>query len=51
MRCKEISSDLLFDAMPWGEDAVLVRQASPDPVDLFVISLVEFVENFSPIGD
>lgn len=51
VRCKEKSSHLLFDAMPWDDDAVILRQASPTPVSLYIISMDVFVEKFAPLGD
>jgi hypothetical protein len=51
VRCKELASDLIFDAMLWEEDAVIVRQASPDPVEFYIISMDVFAEKFGALGD
>jgi hypothetical protein len=49
VRCKEINSDIIFDATLYGEDVVMVRQSSPDPMSLFFISLDLFVERFEEL--
>ena len=49
--CKVIASDVVFDAMIWDDDAVILRQASPDPTDLFIVSMDVFARKFSAIGD
>jgi hypothetical protein len=41
----------MFDAMSWEDDAVIVRQASPDPVEFYIISMDLFAEKFSPLGE
>lgn len=51
MRCKERVSDVLFDAMLWEEDTVLIRMASPQPTTLFIISMDVFAKKFAAIGD
>lgn len=51
VRCKEVASDVLFDAILWEDDTVLLRQAASHPVDLFIISMDVFAEKFSAIGD
>lgn len=51
VRCKEIRSSVIFDAMLWEEDAVVLRQASPVPVDLFIVSIDVFAQKFAPLGD
>jgi hypothetical protein len=49
VRCKEIATDLLFDATKYGEDAVLVRQSSPTPMNFYVLSLDLFAEKFDEV--
>jgi hypothetical protein len=51
VRCKENTSSLIYDATLWEDDAVLLRQASPTPVELYIIPLEAFAEDFSPLGD
>jgi hypothetical protein len=51
VRCKETASDIIFDTTLWNEDTVLIRQASPDPVELYIISMDVFAKSFSAIGD
>jgi hypothetical protein len=51
VRCKENSSKGLFDATLWQDDTVLLREASPEPVELYIVSMDVFAEKFSPIGD
>ena len=50
VRCKEIASNLLFDATLYGEDLVLVRQSSPEPMSFYVISMDLFVEKFEELS-
>ena len=45
-RFKEISTDLLYDAMLAGEDSVLVRLASPYPTEIYLMTLEKFVTGF-----
>jgi hypothetical protein len=51
VRCKELASSLIFDAMLWDGDTAIVRQASPDPVEFYIISLDLFAKKFGAIGD
>jgi hypothetical protein len=51
VRCKELHTELLFDAVLWDDDAVLLRQASHVPVDLYVVSMDVFAEKFGALGD
>jgi hypothetical protein len=49
VRCKEIATDLLFDATMYGEDAVMVRQSSSSPMNFYVISLDLFAQKFEEV--
>lgn len=49
--CKEKASDIVFNAMLWEGGAVILRQASPVPVELYIVSLDVFAEKFAPLGD
>lgn len=51
MRCKENESSVLFDAMLWDGDTVLVREATPAPAHLYIISLDVFAKRFSALGE
>lgn len=51
MKCKEVASMVIFDAMLWDDDAVILRQSSPDPQQLFIISLDVFANRFDAIGN
>jgi hypothetical protein len=46
VRFKQKSTDHLYDAMLTGEDSVLVRPASPYPLDMYVLTLEVFCQNF-----
>jgi hypothetical protein len=51
VRCKEIHSGLIYDAMPWEEDAVIVRQVTPEPVEFYIMSYDVFADKFGAVGD
>lgn len=51
VRCKEIETSFIFDCMLWEDDTVLLRQASPIPVDLYILSMDVFAQRFAPLGD
>lgn len=51
VKCKEVASMVIFDAMLWDDDAVILRQSSPDPQQLFIISLDVFANRFDAIGN
>lgn len=49
MKCKEKATNLVFDATLYGEDAVMVRRSSPEPVAFYIISLDLFVDKFEEL--
>jgi hypothetical protein len=51
VRCKEVTSSVIFDAMLWEDDAVILREASPHPCDLYIVSLDVFADKFDAIGN
>ena len=46
VRCREIATNCLFDAVLVEEDAVMVRQTAASPQPLYIISLDLFAERF-----
>jgi hypothetical protein len=51
VRCKEIASDVIFEAMLWEDAAVILREVSSDPHQLYIVSIDVFADKFSAIGD
>ena len=51
VRCKEKDTDVIFDAMLWDGDKVIIRETSSDPKQLFIISMDVFANQFNAIGD
>lgn len=50
VRFKEIESSLLYDAMYLGEDTVMVRLASPETTDIYMMHIDLFCDKFDEYG-
>lgn len=51
VRCKENTSRMVYDAMLWDDDTVIIRPVTLELVPLNLISLEEFANYFGAIGD